>query len=85
MSVYFDHTIMLLIKKCLCKEKEKEMKWNCERKVNLNIKMTRRILTDFLSSRTENFFQKDQKNGEYWNRDRIITPFEKTNALTFVR
>ena len=30
--------------------------------------MTRRILSDFLSSRSENFFQKDQKdpkNGEY--------------------
>ena len=38
--------------------------------MSLDIKMTRRILSDFLSSRSENFFQKDQKdpkNGEYSN------------------
>ena len=38
--------------------------------------MTRRILSDFLSSRSENFFQKDQKdpkNGEYSILNGIVT------------
>ena len=38
--------------------------------------MTRRILSDFLSSRSENFFQKDQKdpkNGEYSILSGIVT------------
>ena len=30
--------------------------------------MTRRILSDFLSSRSESFYQKDPKNGEYSNQ-----------------
>ena len=39
--------------------------------------MTRRILSDFLSSRSENFFQKDQKdpkNGEYSNSKWYCNP-----------
>ena len=67
MSVNFDHTIMLLKNKISLYPKKRKMNWNCERKVILDIKMTRRILSDFLSSRSESFYQKDPKNGEYSN------------------